>query len=470
MSSTHAESSHPATATRETIGAGLDRLSQWAVESVRLNLPDVTRAKAARVFVDDVAAMCAAFSQPEVAAMHRAATGGAPGEAVLFAPGAPRVERHAAAIANGTAGCWCELDEGFRGAPCHGGLYVLPALLAEAEARALTLDQVLTALAISYEVCARIAETWTFPGISVHPHAAFANFGAAAGAALATGASASELASALRIVGGMVPAGAYQAAVEGALVRNLWTGQAASTGMWSVSWARAGLDGYPDGPNPAFTGLFGASVRPEMLTAGLGQRWAIAGGYHKLHGCCHSTHAAVEASLAMRNQIDVDRELADITRIRLFTHRPAMGNKRPSNSLAARFSFEHVVAVSLALGHTRPQAFEQAAIDSPVVSALRQRIELLAYEPLPAWPLDRPARLELTLADGRVLTAECLSAPGGPDQPLSNDQIASKVAGLTQADYPAFAGIAARVLALDQALLARPWRDVVQEWLSDDSA
>lgn len=470
MSSTETEASRPVAATRESIGAGLTQLSQWAVDAARMPLPGAALGKAARVFVDDVAAMCAAFSQPEVAAMHRAAKAGAPAEAVLFAPGAPRVERHAAAIANGTAGCWCELDEGFRGAPCHGGLYVLPALLAEAEARSLTLDQVLTALAISYEVCARIAETWTFPGISVHPHAAFANFGAAAGAALATGASAAELACALRIVGGMVPAGAYQAAVEGALVRNLWTGQAASTGMWSVSWARAGLDGYPDGPNPAFTGLFGANTRPEMLTAGLGQRWAIEGGYHKLHGCCHSTHAAVEASLAMRRQIDVTRELADISRIRLFTHRPAMGNKRPSNSLAARFSFEHVVAASLALGHTRPQAFEHAAIDSPVVSALRERIELLAYEPLPAWPLDRPARLEITLGNGHVLTTECLSAPGGPDQPLSNEQIAAKVEGLTQADYPAFAGLARRVLSLDKELLARPWRDVVQEWLSHEAA
>ena len=451
---------------RDAITAGLVRLSEWATSAAAQPTPDATLAKAARVFVDDVAAMCAAFSQPEIAAMHRAALQSGLSQAVLFAPGAPRADRHGAAIANGTAGCWCELDEGFRGAPCHGGLYVLPALLAEAESRDLTLGEVLRALAISYEVCARIAETWTFPGISVHPHAAFANFGAVAGAALATGATAPDLASALRIVGGMVPAGAYQAAVEGALVRNLWTGQAASTGMWAVSWAQAGLDGYPDGPHPAFTGLFGATTRPEKLTQDLGTRWAIEGGYHKLHGCCHSTHAAVESALAMRRQIDVASAHDDIVAIRLYTHRPAMGNKAPANSLAARFSFEHVVAVSLALGHTRPQAFEPAAIDAPIVSALRQRIELLAYDPLPDWPLDRPARLEITLKDGRVLVSECLSAPGGPDQPLTNAQILDKVAGLTRDDYPGFGGVAERVLSLDAALMSRPWREVVQQWLA----
>ena len=468
MSDTAAGSATGIVPARDAITAGLVRLSEWATSAAAQPIPGQTLAKAARVFVDDVAAMCAAFSQPEISAMHRAALQSGLAQAVLFTPGAPRVDRHAAAIANGTAGCWCELDEGFRGAPCHGGLYVLPALLAESESRDLTLGNVLRALAISYEVCARIAEAWTFPGISVHPHAAFANFGAVAGAALATGATASDLASALRIVGGMVPAGAYQAAVEGALVRNLWTGQAASTGMWAVSWAQAGLDGYPDGPHPAFTGLFGATTRPEKLTQDLGTRWAIEGGYHKLHGCCHSTHAAVESALAMRGQIDVASALDGIAAIRLYTHRPAMGNKAPANSLAARFSFEHVVAVSLALGHTRPQAFEPAAIDAPIVSALRQRIELLPYDPLPAWPLDRPARLEITLKNGRVLVSECLSAPGGPDQPLTNAQILHKVTGLTRDAYPGFGVVAERVLSLDAALMSRPWREVVQQWLAQN--
>ena len=96
---------------RDAITAGLVCLSEWATSAARQPIPAETLAKAARVFVDDVAAMCAAFSQPEIAAMHRAALQSVLAQAVLFAPGAPRADRHAAAIANGTAGCWCELDE-----------------------------------------------------------------------------------------------------------------------------------------------------------------------------------------------------------------------------------------------------------------------------------------------------------------------------------------------------------------------
>ena len=123
-------------AERTAIAEGLARLSRWAVEALALPLPEATQRKAALVMMDDLAATSAAHGQPELIALRNMALGnGYPAEATIFAPGGPRTDKHSAAVINGTAGCWCELDEGYRGAPCHGGLYVLPALLGEAELR-----------------------------------------------------------------------------------------------------------------------------------------------------------------------------------------------------------------------------------------------------------------------------------------------------------------------------------------------
>jgi 2-methylcitrate dehydratase PrpD len=454
-------------ADRALVTAALAELGAWAVEAMASPLPEATQRKAALVMVDDLAAMSAAHSQPELIALRNMALiNGYPAEATIFAPGGPRTDKHSAAVINGTAGCWCELDEGYRGAPCHGGLYVLPALMSEAERHKLNVEEVLKILAISYEVAARVAEAWTFPGISVHPHAAFGNFGAAAAAGLARGVSAFHLASALRIVGAMVPAGAYQAAVEGALVRNLWTGQSASMGMSSVDWALAGIDGYRDGPHQAFQHLFGATLRTNKLTDDLGKRWALELGYHKLHGCCHSTHSAVETALKMRTQLDNSHCIADMTRIDLFTHRPTMSNTLPSNSLAARFSFEHVVAVAWVQGHTGPSAFEKDAIDDTTVAAVRNKIRLLSYTPLPAWPMDRPARLEICMNDGSLLSSECLSAPGGPDQPLTTEDLMHKITLLTNKDYPNFTARAREIVALDLEVLSKPWSSIALSLLS----
>jgi 2-methylcitrate dehydratase PrpD len=454
---------------RAEIARGLVELAQWAVKQADKPLPPDVLASTALVFLDDIAAFCAAHRQPEIMALHSAAIAtGASKDALLFAPGAPRVDRFSAAIANGTAGCWCELDEGFRGAACHAGLYVLPALLACAETQGLTVRQLLQRLAVGYEIAARVAETWTFPSMTMHPHAAYANYGAVAGAALAQNTSGDTLAAAMRLVGGLIPAGAYQAAVEGALVRNVWTGMAGDIGLRAVDWANAGLDGYIDGPHPAYAGLLGAATDPARLTTALGSRWAIQAGYHKLHGCCHSTHSAAEAALAMREQLDVTDSIDAIKKVELFTHRPTMSNVHPGNSLAARFSFEHVLSVALAKGNTGPSAFDRAAVGDPIVSRLRTLTKLSPYGDLPAWPQDRPARLEITLSDGRVLTTSCLSAPGGPDQPLSTDRLLQKVIDLTQGDYPCFAPIAAALVVLDEGTLASSWSDVASLMLAAD--
>ena len=79
---------------------------------------------------------------------------------------------------------WCELDEGFRNASCHGGAYTIPALLAEAEAQGRTVEEVLRALAVAYEVTTRFALAFPFPVFNVHPHAAFAPIGAAVATSL----------------------------------------------------------------------------------------------------------------------------------------------------------------------------------------------------------------------------------------------------------------------------------------------
>src|SRR5688500_20381248 len=78
-----------------------------------------------------------------------------------------------------------ELSEGVRHAPGHGGAYAIPALLAESEAQGRTVEEVLRALAIAYEVTTRFALAFPFPVFNVHPHAAFAAIGGAAAASLA---------------------------------------------------------------------------------------------------------------------------------------------------------------------------------------------------------------------------------------------------------------------------------------------
>src|SRR5947207_2039769 len=83
---------------------------------------DAVLARAALVLADNIAATVGAADEPEVqAAQAKLAERSSGGEATVFNRGAARVDRYAAAAANGAAATWCELDEGFRLAPAHAG-------------------------------------------------------------------------------------------------------------------------------------------------------------------------------------------------------------------------------------------------------------------------------------------------------------------------------------------------------------
>ncbi len=449
-------------ADRATIAAEIEALCAWAAAAPAV--PDEVLAKTALVFVDDVAAAAAAHAEPEIVALVEKREAGS--AATLLRPGAPRATRRDAALVNGVAGCWAELDEGYRGAPAHAALYILPALLAEAERRGATTRQALTLLAVAYEVVARLAETWRFPGGTIHPHAAMGGIGAAVGAALARGSDARVLRDAVTIAGGLVAAGTYQAAIEGSLVRNLWTGQGAVTGLDCADWAEAGFSGFPDGPHQAFTKLLQGTPDPRALRDGLGERWAILLCYHKLHGCCHSTHAAVEAVLDIRSRLRAHQTPDQIEAIRVRTHRPSMSNRRPHNGLAARFSFEHVVATAIVNGHAGPSAFTREAIADPDVARLRDLTRLEAFSPLPPWPQDRPAHVTVDFLDGARISSTCMSAPGGPDRPLSAREIVAKAEAVAGTACPSFAGMARQIVAMDDAVLDQPLERTLADLLA----
>jgi len=451
------------TAKRDTEHA-LSALIDWAAGVRYDEIPPAVLTKAALIIADDLSAMIAARDEPEVKRVHdQLLAYGAACDVTVFRGGRPRTDRYSAALANGIAGSWCELDEGFRHASCHAGLYTLPALLAEAELRDLAVGEVLRAAVLSYEITARFARCWTFPQLTLHPHPQTAAIGGAAAVGVARGYTAPLLFDAITAAATLVTAGHFQHAIDGALVRNVWAAVGTSNGMRAADWAQCGIGGKADGPFSAYTELLGQLPKPEYLSARLGEEWSITNGFHKIHACCQSTHSAVEAMLSAVERMPGSKRARDVEHIVLETHRPGMSNRRPATSLAARFSFEHALATVLVHGHARSEAFAAETLDDPEISRLRERIELRRFEPLPPRPNDRPARLTLQLTDGSTLVTECLSAAGGPDRPFGDDVIIEKIEQITAGVYPRMLPVMRSLMALDAERMKSGWAAVLSE-------
>jgi 2-methylcitrate dehydratase PrpD len=444
---------------------GMRGLTEWAARTPVAAIPDEVLRHAALVLADNIAATVAAEAEPQVrAAQAKLTEHSTVPEATVLNRTAKRVDRYSAAATNGTAATWCELDEGYRLAPAHAGAYILPALLAEAEATGADTAQVLRALSLGYEIVGRCAQAFAFPSMTVHPHAAFGTLGAAAGIGLLRGYDADALLATVSGGASMVFAGPYNHALDGALVRNLWTGLSAWTGMRAADLAPLGLGGISESAYDVFVGCFGTSADPPVLTAQLGERWAIASGYHKLFACCQYAHSAVEASLKLGERLaGTGRTPDDISGITVDTHPRGLTltETNPPTVLSAKFSMPHAMAAVAVRGTAGQSAFNSDTLDDPAIARLRRAVELRPYAPIAPWPNDRPGRVTWRLSDGEVWSEAVESARGGSDQPFSTGELLGKIDDLTSAVFPAMPGVLRGLIAEPQAMAAMPWRDAI---------
>ena len=388
---------------------------------------------------DNIAAMLSAADEPEVRAYHEqlvAAHG--PREATLFRRGAPSVGLADAAVGNGLASTWNELDDGYTRTAVHPGALSQPLILATAEAMRLPLSQMLRATVGAYEIGTRFARAWHGTLPRLHPHGVWNTVCAAAGLALLRNYDAALMQRALTAAASMASPGPYSHPIEGALVRNAWPAAGSWLGLFACDLARIGVAGTSGGPYDIFTRGLGAPVHPDELVVGLGSEWTTCDGYHKLYGACHHSHAAMEAIESIFQRRPELRGGARIRQVTVEGSAMAMNfnNTAPDTTLGAKFSIPHAIAATLAHGADAPANFLDTSLRDPAILALRPRVQLALLPEVKPWPLDRPARVTLELHDGEKLTAVCEAALGSPARPLETARVLAKIRALSDRDAP----------------------------------
>ena len=446
------------------VAKAVRELVDWSAGCTVADIPRPILARAAGVLADDLAAMIGARGEPEVVKYHaRVAERARHHEATLLRGGHQRVGRIDAAVANAVAADWLELDEGYRLVPCHAGLYVMPALLATAEAENRSGEELLRAIVLAYELVTRIARGWKPRALNMQSHGRYSAIGAAAATCLLQGLDAGTMFAAVTAAVTLTNPSPRSHLVAGALVRNVWPAQGAWSGMMAVEWAACGIGGSPDAFFDVYSDVLGGTAQPAAMTEGLGTSWALLDGYTKIYACCQHLHATVEALLELRPAVLAAGPLTGIESIEIATHelaRPLM-NPAPETTLGAKFSLPLAAAAALAVGSGGAEAFAADTLAHGEIEALRKLVRVTPYSPDLPPPNDRPARASVRWRDGRVLVAECLSARGGSDRPLPPETVTDKLLQLAAPVYPAIVDTLAPLRALEPQALARGWRETV---------
>lgn len=404
----------------------IDQLAEFVAESRWEDIPEAVRRHARLVLLDTVGVILAGSQQPEVVRLRQQLLTSGMAGATVFAPPWQVSDRLTAALLNGIAGRSIELCEGHRYVSCQGAIQIIPAVLATAEAAGCSGQDVLSALILGYDAAVRIGACVTARSLA-HQNGQAPLLGAIAAAARLRGLNAADTSRTLRLGATLLLTPSYTNAVTGATVLNVAGGMSGFAGSLAPDLALAGFEAQDQAIEEAFSHLVGDGFQPELMLDELGQRWEICRNYFRLRACCNPMYAALDALEAAIAELQPGPEAIERIEVDTYRFASAMRNPDPPNVFAARYSLPHAAAALITYGHTRYSAFTEAIVHDPAIMALRRRVRIAEDPELTALvPRLKPARVTVTLKDGRQCTRYCESARGDFQQPYEEAEIRDK--------------------------------------------
>lgn len=404
------------------------------------DLPAATRSQAGLVVRDTCGAILGGSLEPEPRRLaERLRSTGGDAEATILGPAFAKASAASAALVNGAAGTFLELDEYHRPRG-HPAIHVLPAVLALGERLHASGPRVVEALVLGYEAGARVSRACRLRP-SVHDHGHLGTLGAAVGCGKLLGFGPDELRQVMDLAACLGLASPWRTAVAGATVRNLFAGVSGQMGILAAEAVASGFSGLPDGVQVAFGTILGEAFEPAALVNGLGATYEIDGSCFKLYAACASTHPALDAVLELLHEHRLRAD--DVVDVLVATHRLAarLNDPEPRNQLAAKFSIPFAVATTLRHGAADRRAFAPEAVAEAGTRALAGRVEVVEAPDLTArHPGESAARVELRLADGRTLTAAAVLSSQQIAEPPSEAVLLAKFRSLVGPILPGEAG------------------------------
>ena len=404
----------------------LDELSQFVHGLKFDDLPADVVKRARLILLDSVGVMIAGSREPHVRAMARALRmRGSNGRSVFFCDGLTG-DAADAALLNGVSICTHVAEDGHKYARGHVSAYVVPAVLAVAEERNLDGAGLLTALVAGYETVSRLGMACRVRH-GMHPSGTWGTVGCAAAVARVMGLAPSQIRQSMNVAAPLTIAASWNAAEEGATVRDLYSGSGGAGAIWSPRWVQAGITGSEDDVAAVFGGISSETFDRTVASGGLGSRWEILRNYFKVHASCRNFQSGIDVAIDLRARLP---GTASITAIEVDTFAAPVEHNAsavPANVLAARESLPVSLALTLIHGKLDQTVYTPERVAQPEVSRLASLVKMNLDEELNRkYPDGRPTRVTITLADGSRLSGYEEVALGDPLRPLTEDMLFGK--------------------------------------------
>ncbi|QIO32456.2 MmgE/PrpD family protein [Bradyrhizobium sp. 1(2017)] len=306
----------------------------------------------------------------------------------------------------------------------HPAAPVAAPVLALAETRRLSGQDVLTAFILGVDIECRIgnavsprhyARGW-------HITSTCGIFGAAAACAKLLDLPAEGIANAIGIAASQ-SAGNVENLPSAA--KNVSVGNAARNGLFAALLAQQGYEAAPcaiEGPL-GWARTMGDEPDLPRLLDGLGKTWEIAKNTYKPYPAGIVFHAVIDACLLLRERIGRRIDQVDSVTVQGSALLLARGDRPVNNERDARVSIHHCVACGLLLGAAGVAEFARETVVRADIARLRQKVWAELDREMP----DGAARVILNLSSGEAFTEVVVSPRGSQAAPLEDRELEQKL-------------------------------------------
>jgi 2-methylcitrate dehydratase PrpD len=343
---------------------------------------------------------------------------------------APRASARTAAFVNGSISHIAEFDDIYRDGAYHTGCPTISAVFSLAQSKHSSLDELLRAIIIGYEVSNRISRVIQ-PSHYVYFHTTgtVGVFGASAACAALLKLNSIQACNAMAIAGTFA-SGLQEAFRSDSMTKPMHAGHAAEVGLSAALAANAGMTGANNllEGEAGFGAAMSKAPRWNELFEYLGEDFSISKMTFKNHGCCGHTFPAIDGVGYLIQAHNI--QATNIKRIRIGAYRPTVevcAYRHPKTPFEAKFSLSYTVAARIILGRVREKAFLPIHFLNQDIFTLEEKVELyIDQECADRFPKRRSAKIEIELNDGSIFKHYQLTRHGDPDDPLSDQELMDK--------------------------------------------
>jgi len=345
------------------------------------------------------------------------------------------------AFANGTAAHALDFDHSFTimGQPTAP---IIPAIFALGESLGASGRQVLEAYVVGYEVTGKLAHSLRDSAHDGwHAPSTLGSFGAAAACGKLLGLGASQVEMALGIAASM--AGGIVANF-GTMTKPLHVGLGARNGVLAAKLAAGGYTANGKAIESGF-GFYqvlhqGTAIHEQPIEE-LGRSYALLtdGLRIKPYPCGGLTHQVIDAVLDFRKQHGLTAEMIDGVDVDVVKHTfERIVFRVPQTGIQGKFCMPYLVARAIIDGKVGLNIFTDSAVRDENVLKLAERVQMNLDNNLKKTDAaGRPCRVTIRLKNGQTYSREAQHAKGGPEFPLSEDELRSKFFDCAKEAIPA---------------------------------